>query len=67
MSGISVHKDSFKHGVIYNMSTVDVYAPLRGRCHFGTQPVAMHHAFWPNIPLVPSLTEFAENCFIVHM
>jgi len=29
MSEISLHKDSFKCGVIYNMSTVDVYAPPR--------------------------------------
>jgi len=47
MSEISLHKDSFKCGVIYNMSTVDVYAPPCGRCHFGTQPVAMHHNLLP--------------------
>ena len=29
------------------MSAVDVYAPPRGRCHFGTQPVAMHHNLLP--------------------
>jgi len=47
MSEISLHKDFFKCGVIYNMSPVDVYAPPRGRCHFGTQPVAMHHNLLP--------------------
>jgi len=47
MSEISLHKDSFKCGVIYNMSTVDVYAPPCSCCHFSTQPVVMHHNLLP--------------------